>query len=75
MIDQANLETLKENLLNEKERYRKAEKKLEEIKEEEKRLRKELERVRNHIEYYDALISDMKKKMKGRRNLDILDRL
>ncbi|MFW6040464.1 MAG: hypothetical protein ACOC85_01350 [Thermoplasmatota archaeon] len=67
--------SLRENLRSEIEEYKKIENKLNELKEEEERLKDELGKVRDHIEYYDALVSDMKKKIKGRGDFNILDRL
>ncbi len=46
---------------------------LDELEEEEKRLSKELERVRNYVIYYGSLVSDMKKRMQGRGNLNVFD--
>ncbi|MFO7792477.1 MAG: hypothetical protein R6W73_05790 [Candidatus Saliniplasma sp.] len=58
-----------------KERYRKVRSKIDGIEKEEEKLKKELETVRNNVSYYRSLVSDMKKKIKGRKSLDFFDQL
>ncbi len=48
---------------------------IKELEEEERRLREELEKVRHHLTYYSALVTDMKKRLRGTSNLDIFDHI
>ncbi len=74
-MEKTNIEDLHNILSHYKEKYREVRKEIAEIEEEEKNLKKELETVRNHLSYYESLVSDMKKKMQGRKNIDFFDQL
>jgi len=74
-VDKTSLEDLNNILSHYKERYREVRKEIKEIEEKEKNLKRELETVRNHLNYYESLVSDMKKMMEGRKNIDFLDQL
>jgi len=74
-VDKTSVEDLNNILSHYKERYRGVRKEIKEIEEKEKNLKKELETVRNHLNYYESLVSDMKKMMEGRKNIDFLDQL
>ncbi|MFO7992274.1 MAG: hypothetical protein R6U61_08310 [Thermoplasmata archaeon] len=74
-MNEINLDGLKKMADEYQEKHEQIKQRIEELTEEEKRLKNELERVRNHITYYRSVISDMKKKMKGSRDLDIFDRI
>ncbi len=74
-MDEINVDGLKKMADEYREKHERVKQSIEEITEEEKRLKNELERVRSHITYYRSVISNMKKKMKGSRQLDIFDRI
>ncbi len=63
------------NLRDVIDRHEQVKKEIESLEEEEKYLKEELEKVRNHVVYYTALVSDMKKRMRGTKNMDIFDRI
>ncbi len=74
-MDEASIEDLHNVLSSYKEKYREIKNEIEDLSKEENKLKKELETVRNHLNYYESLVSDMKKKIQGRKNLDFLDHL
>lgn len=75
MMTKASVQDLHNALSSYKERYRKVRSKIDGIEKEEEKLKKELETVRNNVSYYRSLVSDMKKKIKGRKSLDFFDQL
>ncbi len=66
---------LKEELVRYKKDYWIIKGRIEELDEQEKNLKDELERVRDHLSYYSSLVSDMKKKMQGRKTTDVFEKL
>ncbi|MGM0404820.1 MAG: hypothetical protein ACQEQM_01595 [Thermoplasmatota archaeon] len=74
-MDEASIEDLHSALSSYKRKYREIKNKIDELNKEEKKLKKELETIRSHLSYYNSLVSDMKKKMESRKNLDFLDQL
>ncbi|MFP4608208.1 MAG: hypothetical protein ACOC55_00400 [Candidatus Natronoplasma sp.] len=75
MAKDVDVENLRNELLRCKKEYWKIKGRIEELDEQEKNLKKELERVRDHISYYQSLVSDMKKKMQGRKTTDVFEKL
>ncbi len=74
-MKEASVEDLHNALSSYREKYSEIKKKIDKLDKEEQKLEKELETIRNHLSYYDSLVSDMKKKMQGRKNLDFFDHL
>lgn len=75
MDDKKTLEGLQGSLTSLKEQRREVQEDLEKLEEKEEELKDELETVRGHIKYYEDLIADMKKKMKGRNELSFFDHI
>lgn len=69
------MEDLHNALKSLKGEYQEIKQKIDELEEEERKLKKELGTVKTHRSYYESLVSDMKKKMQGRKSIDFLDQL
>ncbi|MFW6141037.1 MAG: hypothetical protein ACOC53_00580 [Candidatus Saliniplasma sp.] len=74
-MDEASVEDLHNALKSLKGEYQEIKQKIDELEEEERKLKKELGTVKTHRSYYESLVSDMKKKMQGRKSIDFLDQL
>ncbi len=72
-MDDRTVLALKDDIQKNRQKIELLEKKVKELEEEEERVLKELERVRNYVVYYGSLVSDMKKRMQGRGNLNLFD--
>ncbi len=48
---------------------------IKELEEREQELKEELERIREHLSYYESLVSDMKKEMKVKKATNIFEEL
>ncbi len=72
-MDERTIYGLKERIREIKADVDELQKEVNRLEEEEEHLSKELERVRNYVIYYGSLVSDMKKRMQGRGNLNIFD--
>ena len=66
---------LREDIHGYEKEYWKIKGRIEELNDREEELKQELERVRNHLSYYTSLVSDMKKKMQGRKTSEVFERL
>lgn len=75
MAKENDIRSLREELKRSKEEYFEIKGRIKELEEQEKHLKDELERVREHLSYYQSLVSDMKKRMKGMGSSGIFDRL
>lgn len=73
MLDKRTVHGLKERIQEAREEIDRLQETINELEEEEKRLSDELARVRNYVIYYGSLVSDMKKHMQGRGNINIFD--
>lgn len=74
-MDKANVNDLHNILKSYKEKYREISSKIDELEKQENKLQDELETVRNNLSYYNSLVTDMRKKIKGRKSLDFFDQL
>ncbi len=68
MVDERGIDGIRDIANKYQNELKKSKEKLKELNEEEKRLKKELETVRSNLEYYTALVSDMKKRMNQGEN-------
>lgn len=75
MADETDIRSMREEIIKSKEEYFELKGRIKELEEREKHLKDELERVREHLTYYQSLVSDMKKRMKGMGSSGIFDRL
>ncbi|MBS3816381.1 MAG: hypothetical protein KGY76_02325 [Candidatus Thermoplasmatota archaeon] len=75
MVEDSKSKNLRDEILRYKKEYWKIKGRIEELNEQEEELKEELERVRNHLSYYESLVSDMKKDMKGRKTSNVFERL
>lgn len=73
--NEENIKHLREEILRYKKEYWKIKGRIEELDQQEEDLKEELERVRDHLSYYQSLVSDMKKKMEGRKIVDVFEKL
>ncbi len=75
MAEDNEIKNLRDEIMTCKRKYWKVEGRIKELNQHEEELKKELEIVRDHLTYYRSLVSDMKKRMQGRKTTDVFEKL
>lgn len=75
MAKRDEIKNLRNEIRRYMEKYWEIKGRIKELDEREEDLRDELERIREHLSYYESLVSDMKKEMKAKKATDIFEEL
>ncbi len=75
MAKRDEIKNLRNEIRRHVEKYWQIKGRIKELEEREDDLKNELERIREHLSYYESLVSDMKKDMKAKKTTDIFEEL
>lgn len=75
MADKQKIKNLRDEIRTTSEEFWEIKGRIKELEEREKELKDELNKIREHLTYYDSLVSDMKKEMKTKKSTDVLEEL
>jgi len=75
MAKREEIKNLRDEIRRHMQKYWEIKGRIKELEEREEDLKDELERIREHLSYYESLVSDMKKEMKSKKPTNVFDEL
>lgn len=75
MVEEPRIKNIRDKINGLRKKYWEVNGRIKELEEREERLNQELERIRDHLDYYESLVSDMKKEMQTKKDTDFLKEL
>ncbi|MFW5952527.1 MAG: hypothetical protein ACOCSJ_00025 [Candidatus Natronoplasma sp.] len=75
MAKRDEIKNLRGQIRRDMQKYWEIQGRIKELEEREEELKDELEIIREHLSYYESLVSDMKKDMKAKRSTDVFEEL